>query len=95
MIPHAHITPQPSESLVASLCREAGALRHRAQQLGADLPRCREERLLQRLRLELQQLQQRRQELQASVRQLRRSVAVRDALALAFLDELTRRPLPC
>jgi uncharacterized protein YlxW (UPF0749 family) len=93
--PAAHITPQPSESLVASLCREAGALRNRAQQLVADLQRCREERLLQRLRLELQQLQQRRRELQSSVCQLRRSVGVRDALALAFLEELTRRPLSC
>ncbi len=91
----AHITPQPSESLVASLCREAGALRQRAQQLVADLPRCREERLLQRLRLELQQLQLRRRELQSAVRQLRRSVGLRDGLALAFLEELTRRPLPC
>jgi hypothetical protein len=84
-----------SESLVASLCREMVQLRSRSQQLIADLGRCREERLLGRLRQELQQLKLRRQELQACAGQLRRSVGLRDSLAVAFLDELTRRPLPC
>lgn len=93
--PSPHLTPQASESLVASLCQEMGQLRSRCQQLIADLGRCREERLLGRLRLELQQLTQRRQELQACAGQLRRSAALRDSLAVAFLDELTRRPLPC
>lgn len=48
-----HLTPQLSESLVASLCREMAQLRCRCQQLIADLGRCREERLLGRLRQEL------------------------------------------
>lgn len=90
-----HVTGQPSASLVASLCHEMDQLRCRSVQLVADLGRCREERLLERLRRELQQLQCRRQELQACAGQLRRSVGLRDSLALAFLEELTRRPLPC
>jgi len=90
-----HVTSQPSASLVASLCHEMDQLRCRGAQVMADLSRCREERLLVRLKRELQQLQGRRQELQACARQLRRSVGLRDSLAVAFLEELTRRPLPC
>ena len=90
-----HVTAQPSASLVASLCHEMDQLRCRGAQVMADLGRCREERLLQRLTRELQQLQGRRQELQACASQLRRSSGLRDRLALAFLEELTRRPLPC
>jgi len=90
-----HLSGQPSASLVASLCHEMDQLRCRGAQVMADLGRCREERLLQRLKRELQQLQSRRQELQACASQLRRSVGLRDSLAVAFLEELTRRPLPC
>ena len=36
-----------------------------------------------------------REELQACASQLRRSVGLRDSLAVAFLEEVTRRPLPC
>lgn len=86
---------QASDSLVASLCREIDQLRCRVAQVMGDLGRCQEERLLQRLRRELQQLQRRRLELQASARQLRRSGGLRDSLAVAFLDEVARRPLPC
>lgn len=91
----SHLSAQPSVSLVASLCHEMDQLRCRGAQVMADLGRCREERLLQRLRGELQQLQGRRQELQACARQLRRSVGLSDSLGVAFLEELTRRPLPC
>ncbi|MCT0227793.1 hypothetical protein KQ300_06265 [Synechococcus sp. CS-1331] len=84
-----------SESLVASLCREAERLRCRARQVVADIGRCREEGLVRRLQQELQLLQGRRLELQASAKQLSRTRAVRDNLAVAFLDELTRRPLAC
>lgn len=86
---------KPSDSLVASLCREMDQLRGRVAQVIADLGRCQEERLLQRLQRELQQLVLRRQELQASAKALRCSGGLRDSLAVAFLDELTRRPLPC
>lgn len=90
-----YLTAQPSASLVASLCHEMDQLRCRGAQVVADLGRCREERLLLRLKRELQQLQGRRQELQACANQLRRSVGLRDSLAVAFLEELTRRPLLC
>jgi hypothetical protein len=85
----------PSESLVASLCREADRLRCRARQVVDDIGRCREKGLVGRLQQELQLLQGRRLELQASAKQLSRTRAVRDNLAVAFLDELTRRPLAC
>ena len=90
-----HITAQPSASLVASLCHEMDQLRCRGALVMADLSRCREERLLQRLKRELQALQGRRQELQACARQMRRSAGLRDMLAVEFFEELTRRPLPC
>ncbi|WP_190390622.1 hypothetical protein [Cyanobium sp. FACHB-13342] len=86
---------KPSDSLVASLCREMDQLRGRVAQVIADLGRCQEERLLQRLQRELQQLVLRRQELQACAKALRCNGGLRDSLAVAFLDELTRRPLPC
>jgi hypothetical protein len=81
-----------ADSLVGSLCREMGALRERARQLMADLSRCRDGGLVDRLRAELATLERRRRELSLSVRTLERS-QLRDGLALAFLLELTRRPL--
>ncbi len=93
--PRLHLSVQPSESLVASLCREADQLRCRARQVVGDLGRCREEGLVRRLQQELQLLQIRRQELQVSALQLGRSHGLRDSLALAFLTELTQRPLAC
>ena len=84
-----------SESLVASLCREADRLRCRSRQVADDLGRCREEGLVRRLQQELQLLRIRRQELQVSALQLGRSHGLRGRLALAFLTELTHRPLPC
>jgi hypothetical protein len=51
--------------------------------------------LVRRLQQELQLLRIRRQELQVSALQLGRSHGLRDRLALAFLTELTHRPLPC
>ncbi len=93
--PLVHISVQPSESLVASLCREADQLRSRARQVVGDLGRCREEGLVRRLQQELQLLHIRRQELQVSALQLGRSHGLRDSLALAFLTELTQRPLAC
>jgi hypothetical protein len=93
--PCVHLSVQPSESLVASLCREADRLRCRAQQVVDDLRRCREEGLFRRLQQELQLLHSRREELEVSALQLGRSHGLRDSLAVAFLTELTRRPLSC
>lgn len=94
-VPNTHLLAQPADSLVASLCREMDQLRCRVAQVIGDLDRCQEERLLLRLRRELLQLLLRRQELQACAKALRCSGGLRDSLAVAFLDELTRRPLPC
>lgn len=95
VVPNPHLMAKPSDSLIASLCREMDQLRGRVAQVIADLGRCQEERLLQRLQRELQQLVLRRQELQACAKALRCNGGLRDSLAVAFLDELTRRPLPC
>lgn len=83
---------RPSDSLVGSLCREMDRLRQRWCQVRDQQGRCLEAGLAARLAAELNQLQQRRRELQHSVRALGRS-AVQDPLGLAFLEELTRRPL--
>jgi hypothetical protein len=77
---------------VGSLCRELVHLRERARQLAGDQARCRDARLFGRLRGELLRLEARRRELQSTVAGLKRG-GLRDALALAFLAELSRRPL--
>ncbi len=82
----------PSDSLVGSLCRELVSLRERSRQLAGDLGRCRDGRLFQRLRGELLRLEARRRELQRTVQGLELG-ALRDGLSLAFLVELSRRPL--
>ncbi len=88
-------TTQPSESLVGSLCREAACLRQRWQQLMELLGSCREERLILRLQREERLLRKRRRELQNLARQLA-GLPLRDRLGVAFLLELTCRPLaPC
>jgi hypothetical protein len=85
-------TTQPSESLIGSLCRETAGLRQRWQQLRVLLGTCREERLLLRLQGEARRLRQRRRELQGLARQLA-GLPLRDPMAVAFLLELTGRPL--
>jgi hypothetical protein len=85
-------TTQPSESLIGSLCRETAGLRQRWQHLMALLGACREERLLLRLQSEARRLRQRRLELQALARHLA-GLPLRDPLGVAFLLELTARPL--
>jgi hypothetical protein len=70
-------------------------LRSRAAQVSADLARCQSPALLERLRRELIKLAARRLELQQATRSLRRLPQLQDPLAIAFLEELTRRPLAC
>lgn len=89
-----HLSLQPSDSLMGSLCREMDRLRSRWRQVSADLARCQEEGLGHRLAAELDLLQQRRLELQQAVRDLQRR-GLQDRLGLAFLKELSRRPLAC
>jgi hypothetical protein len=67
-------------------------LHHRCRQIVQDVARCRDEILTARLQEELVGLQRRQQDLRRSVTNLRRC-GLRDPLALAFLEELTRRPL--
>lgn len=85
----------PGESLVASLCWEMDRLRRRAGQVMASLERCQDPQLLARLRQELGQLGARRQELQRAAGLLRRHLGGQGGLPIAFLEELTRRPLVC
>jgi hypothetical protein len=92
MTPYPSFTGSIAESLVGSLCREMAAVRERAPRLLADLRLCRDGGLCLRLRGELVGLEQRRRDLQRAVRTLEAS-GLRDDLALAFLRELTRRPL--
>jgi hypothetical protein len=86
---------QPGESLVSSLCFEMDRLRRRARQVVAGLERCQDPQLFERLRQELGQLAGRREELQRVAAGLRRHLQLQDGLTLAFLEELTRRPLVC
>ncbi|KMM16959.1 hypothetical protein [Synechococcus sp. GFB01] len=88
----AAVRPQAS-SLVGSLCREMDRLRSRAAQVSADLARCQSPALLERLRRERAQLADRRREVQQAARSLRRLHQLQDPLALAFLEELARRPI--
>jgi hypothetical protein len=81
------------ESLVAGLCREMDRLRRRAAQV-ADQQRCTQDpQLFERLRQEWRQLAARRAELQRVAAWLARQGQLGDGLALAFLAELTQRPL--
>lgn len=80
------------ESLVGNLCREIERLRQRAVQLGDGLARCQDAPLRERLRRERQELQARQRELQHSVSALAAHWQG-EPLSLAFLQELSRRPL--
>ena len=96
MVPAAsHLCAQagPGESLMAGLCREIDRLRCRATQVTDQQRATRDPQLFERLRRELLQLAGRRAELQRTVAWLGRREQLRDGLALAFLEELSRRPL--
>ena len=81
-----------SETLVGSLCQEVDGLRCRASHLQEAMSRCGNHLLFERLQRELGNLQQRHRELHRAARGLA-ATAGRDSLAVAFLLELTRRPL--
>ena len=81
-----------SDSVVASLCREMFGLRIRSQLVIVELRRCKQERLVKRLRRELHQLVQRQQEIRQAANELT-TVQVVDPMGIEFLKELTRRPL--
>jgi hypothetical protein len=82
-----------SDSLIGSLCREAERIGQRCSQLSATLQTCRNLELSLRLRLEVQQLQQRNQVLLTLARSWRSGRNHRDLLTLDLLIELCRRTL--
>jgi hypothetical protein len=83
-----------SDSVVGSLCRDVDAIRQRSRVLIQAMARCQSSSLLLRLRRDLVQLQVRRRELLATARAWQRR-GVSDPLGMAFLIELSSRPIPC
>jgi hypothetical protein len=83
-----------SDSVVGSLCREVDAIRQRSRMLAQAMACCQSSGLLKRLQRELGQIQARRRELLATARAWQRR-GVSDPLGMAFLIEISSRPLPC
>jgi hypothetical protein len=83
-----------ADSVVASLCREVDAIRQRSRVVLQAMACCQNSGLLLRLRRDLAQLQERRRELLAIARAWQRR-GVADPLGMAFLIEISSRPLPC
>lgn len=88
------VTVCTSDSVVASLCREVDAIRQRSRVLTQAMARCQNGGLLQRLRRDQTLMQLRRRELLATARAWQRRGAV-DPLGMAFLIEISSRPLAC
>ena len=82
-----------ADALLSGLCRESCWLRTRLGRLSADLRGTQHPALADRLRRERATLLARRQELQRLCQQLRTSSCADESLALALLQELTRRPI--
>ena len=82
-----------SDSVIGSLCREVDGIRQRCSQLLTAMRFCQNSGLLHRLRLELQQLQNRRRELLATARLWHQRRSVSDDLALEFLIEISSRSI--
>lgn len=82
-----------SDSVIGSLCREVTGLRQRGLQVRMAMRSCQNASLLDRLQLELQQLDDRRRELLATARHWRQRRCLRDDLALEFLIEISSRPV--
>ncbi len=80
------------DSLIGSLCRDMAAVRQHWLQLKGQRAVCRDDRLRLRLGRESCRLEQRRLELQRQARALTR-LPLRDPLGVAFLLEITSRPL--
>lgn len=84
-------TISTSDSVIGSLCREVDAIRQRCTHLLIAMRCCQDSCLLDRLRLELQQLQARRRTLLATARRWRQQRCLLDDLALEFLIEISSR----
>jgi hypothetical protein len=88
--PTAAITS--SDTVIGSLCREVDVIRHRCRHILDAMSRCQDNSLFCRLRSELRQLQGRRRELLETARTWQRR-GVQDPLSIAFLIEISSRPL--
>lgn len=82
-----------SDSVIGSLCREVIGIRQRCQMVLTAMRCCRNAALLQRLQLELLQLDERRRELLVTARHWRQRRCLSDDLALEFLIEISSRPV--
>jgi hypothetical protein len=82
-----------SDSVIGSLCREVDGIRHLCSQLLMAMRSCQDRVLLQRLRSELQALQERRSGLLATARRWRQQNSLSDDLAVEFLIEICSRPV--
>jgi hypothetical protein len=86
-------TIRGSDTVIGSLCREVDVIRHRCRHILDAMRRCQDSALYCRLSKELRQLQRRRLELLETARIWKRR-GVQDPLSIAFLIEISSRPLP-
>lgn len=82
-----------SDSVIGSLCREVNGIRQRCRMVLMAMRFCQNAGLLQRLQLELLQLDDRRRELLATARHWRQRRCLSDDLALEFLIEISSRSI--
>ena len=81
-----------SDTVIGSLCREVDGIRYRCRQLLSAMARCEDSGLFCRLRNELRQLHERRDELLHSAKEWQ-SLGAKDSLSIEFLVEISSRPL--
>ncbi|HJN33766.1 MAG TPA: hypothetical protein QF700_06605 [Prochlorococcus sp.] len=81
-----------SDSVIGSLCREVDGIRHRCRSLLEAMAKCNDESLFCRLKREFQQLSNRRSVLLEAAKDMQ-SKGVEDKLSIAFLIEISSRPL--
>ncbi|MBC1261947.1 hypothetical protein FQK07_11860 [Synechococcus sp. BSF8S] len=82
-----------SNTVIGSLCREVDVIRHRCSHILDAMSRCQNSSLYCRLSKELRRLHGRRLELLETARTWKRR-GVQDPLSIAFLIEISSRPLP-
>jgi len=81
-----------SDSVIGSLCREVDGIRHRCRSLLEAMANCNDDSLLCRLRREFQQLSNRRSVLLETAKGMQTN-GIEDKLSIAFLIEISSRPL--
>ncbi len=81
-----------SDSVIASLCREVDGIRHRCSSLREAMAKCSDQSLICRLKKELNLLINRRQSL-FEIAKAMQCKGVEDKLSIAFLVEISSRPL--